>query len=141
MRMQWKKEMKTEILRAYQCPGCGYGAERPEGWKGVFCSKECKEDARTVRAMREEIQTGKLTPGTKVLAVLWDEIMRFGMDQRSLPPRAYEVLERVFFPEPVYPADREEWSTEWRSWKKKRTVSEPREHKEPVFVPVEPEQK
>lgn len=91
--------------------------------------------------MREELQTGKLTPGTRAVMVIWDDVLRFGMDQRNLPPRAYEVLERVFFPEPVYPADREEWSTEWRSWKKKRTVSEATEHREPVFVPVEPEQK
>ncbi|MGQ4388915.1 hypothetical protein [Streptomyces sp. SAS_270] len=126
--------MKTEILRVYQCAGCGDGAERPDGWKGVFCSEECKGDARTVRAMREEIRTGRLTPGTRAMKVLWDDLMRFGMDYQELPPRSYELMERVFFPEPIYPADREDWSSTWQSFKKVRTVGEPWEHKEPVFV-------
>lgn len=128
------KGVREEILRIYQCPGCSDGAERPDGWKGVFCSDECKEDARTVRVMREEIRTGKLTPGTKAMLAAWQEFMRFGTDYtRNLPPRVSDVYERVFFPLPVYPADREDWSSTWQQWRKTREVSEPIVHRTPVF--------
>lgn len=116
--------MRREMIRVYQCAGCSHGTEKPDGWLGVFCSEECKEDARAVRAMREEIRTGKLTPGTKAMTAVWEDLMWWEHDYRqSLPERSAALYERVFFPLPVYPADREDWSSTWQTWRKTREVS------------------
>jgi hypothetical protein len=99
--------------------------EKSDGWLGVFCSEECKEDARTVRAIRDEISTGKLTPGTRAMHAVWADLVWWEADyQKTLPERSAALYERVFFPLPVYPADREEWTSTWQSWRKARQVSE-----------------
>lgn len=120
--------MKKQTYRTYQCPGCDEGAERPDGWKGVFCSDECRSDSATVRALRKEMETGRLTAGTLAMRTTWEEMLWFNLDYSTgLPPRSAALYERVFFPEPLYPADRAEWSDTWSSWKVRRTVSEPYE--------------
>lgn len=120
--------MEKKTYRLYQCPGCGEGTGRAEGWRGVFCSEECRVDAQSVRVMRKEIETGKLSAGTQAMKAVWEELMRFKVNYlKNLPPRSSALYERVFFPEPVYPADGEEWPSTWQGWKKEREVSEPYE--------------
>lgn len=118
--------VSTQMIRVYQCPGCSQAAEMPVNWRGVFCSQECKQDAASVRAMRKEIEAGRSSPATQAMAAVWEEMNWYDVDyQKNLPPRSAAMYERVFFPVPVYPADREDWPKGWQAWKKERSTSQP----------------
>lgn len=118
--------MNTQTYRVYQCPGCNEGTEKPVGWKGVFCSEDCKQDAHTVRTLRKEIGEERPSAGARAMQAVWEEMMRFNVDPAvALPPRSSALYLRVFFPVPMLPADEEDWPSVWQSWKTKRSVGEP----------------
>lgn len=125
--------MRYETLRYYRCPGCREGSDRPLNWRGVFCSPECQKDAAAVRALRKEMSSAiPVSPGLRLLTSMMQDMTLFGVDvARAIPTKSADIFERVFLPEPLFPADAENWGKTWKTWRDKK-----REVFDPVTLPV-----